>query len=244
MAAEPPRRPKRSGLPDRFGLDLDGDLLADDDAAGLEGLVPGEAEALPVELGLGREPDAHAAPGIGGTALERQLERHRPGDALDGEVALDHVVALPRLPHRPALVGHGRPGLDVEEVAGAKVTVALLVAGVDAAGLDGDGDRRLEGVLGDLDRAGEVGEAAPGLGDHQVADGEADLAVAGVEAVGPGGGELGTVDDTDGRVGSGGQAHGVSSDSGAILTLQSLLLQVPYSRTIARASFIPGIVDP
>ena len=41
---------QRSALLDRFRLDLDGDLLADEDPARLERLVPGEAEGLPVEL--------------------------------------------------------------------------------------------------------------------------------------------------------------------------------------------------
>src|SRR5688500_13115378 len=40
----------QSALPDCLGLDLDGDLLADEDTAGLESLVPGEAEGLPVEF--------------------------------------------------------------------------------------------------------------------------------------------------------------------------------------------------
>src|SRR5437867_843887 len=115
-----------SALLDGLGFDLDGDLLADEDAAGLEGLVPAEAERLPVELGLGREAEADAAPGVGRAALEGELERDRLGHALDREVAIDDVVALARLPHRPALVAHGRPGFGVEEVAGAEVAVTLL----------------------------------------------------------------------------------------------------------------------
>src|SRR5581483_11953772 len=112
----------------------------------------------------------------------------------------DVLAVAARRADGAALVGQRRVGLGVEEVAGAEVPVPLLVTGVDAGGLDRHVDRGVERVLADLDRAGEVGEPAPGLADHEVADGEADLAVAGVEGVGPGGGDLGTVDDADSGV--------------------------------------------
>src|SRR5581483_3797980 len=234
----------RSLLLHRFGFHLDRHLLAHDDAAGLERLVPAEAEVLPVDLGLGREADPEPAPGVGGAALEGQLERDGPGDALDREVALDGVAALAGVADRPALVGHGRPGLGVEEVAGAEVAVALLVAGVDAGRADRDRDRGFIGVLADLDGAGHVRETAPDLRDHQVADGEADLAVTGVERVGPGGGHFGAVNRADGGIGGrGGQAHGGSPPVRVILSTQSLLTQAMYSSTVARARIIPGIVE-
>ena len=39
-------------LEDAFGLDLDGDLLADEHAAAFEHLVPGEPEVFAVDLGV------------------------------------------------------------------------------------------------------------------------------------------------------------------------------------------------
>ena len=45
-----------------FGVDVELDLVADDDAAGLEGHVPLEAPVLAADLGLGAEADARVAP--------------------------------------------------------------------------------------------------------------------------------------------------------------------------------------
>ena len=51
-----------ASLADQLGLDLEGDLLADDHAAGLEGLVPVQAPVLPVQLARGGEAQPGAAP--------------------------------------------------------------------------------------------------------------------------------------------------------------------------------------
>ena len=76
--------------------------------------------------------------------------------------------------------------LDVEEVGGAQVAVAVRVAGVDRAEVDGRGGagalERVAGGQGAL----ELAELAADLAD-QVADGEADLGVARVD--GPGAGD-------------------------------------------------------
>src|SRR3954447_12314511 len=84
------------GLEDRLDLDLDADLLADKDSAGLERDVPGDAEVLAVHLRLGREHRSLSAPGVAGVALEGHLERDLAGHAVDGQVAEeDTVSALP-----------------------------------------------------------------------------------------------------------------------------------------------------
>ena len=74
-----------------------------------------------------------------------------------------------------------------EEVVAAQVGVALLVAGVDAGGLDG----QLTGRLGEVgavdDRAAlELVELAADLGDHRVPGDEPDAGVGRVEDVGAG----------------------------------------------------------
>src|SRR5947207_13465662 len=49
-------------LRDRFGFDLEGDVLAEHEAAGLECLVPAQAKIVTVELAGGAEADARGAP--------------------------------------------------------------------------------------------------------------------------------------------------------------------------------------
>src|SRR5687768_3568865 len=127
-----------SGCLDRGDLELERDLVADQDAAGLERGVPGDAPVLAVDDDRALEADALVAERVGGRALEGEVDRDGAGDALDGEVALDphHVVAHQRDGGRRE--GDLRVGGDVEEVVAAQVAVALLVAGVDAVDLDRD----------------------------------------------------------------------------------------------------------
>ena len=99
--------------------------------------------------------------------------------------------------------------LGVEEVGRAEVPVAGLVAGVDRGHGDLDLDGGLERVLGDVDGAADLGEAALGLGHHQVADAEAHVAVGRVEGVGAGGRHLGAVDDAGDGGGLGGGHWGL-----------------------------------
>src|SRR5690606_10618976 len=60
----------------RDGRDLerDPDLVADEDATGLEGGVPGEAVLLAGDLGSGGEADAGVAERVGGRAVVLDLE--------------------------------------------------------------------------------------------------------------------------------------------------------------------------
>ena len=112
-------------------------------------------------------------------AAELEVEADRLGDTLEGEVAIERVV-IAGLPN--ARRGEGRRGvlLDVEEVSGLDVRVALLIAGID--GIDGNlrGHRR-RAVVSDHDGAAERVEVASHLAHHEVTDRELDRRVNGVD---------------------------------------------------------------
>ena len=114
-----------SGL-DQLDVQDDLDLLAHEDAAALDGDVPGQAEVLAVDLGGRLEAGAGAAPRVGRDAGEVQVEVHLAGDALDGEVAHELVGG-----HRGGGEGHHREAVGVEEVGRRQVRVAVGAAGVD-----------------------------------------------------------------------------------------------------------------
>src|SRR5258708_7644415 len=69
-------------------------------------------------------------------AVELGVERHRPGDAADGEVTADPIFRSPGRTHRRT--GERDEGvlLDVKEVRRAEVPVALFVVRAHARGLD------------------------------------------------------------------------------------------------------------
>ena len=73
---------------------------------------------------------------------------------------------------------------DVEEIGAAQVFVALLLAGVDARGVDGDLDGRFEGFgFVEIHGTADFGEFAFNVGDHQVADLEGCAGVGGVDLI-------------------------------------------------------------
>src|SRR5262249_37565519 len=87
----------------------------------------------------------------------------------------------------------GATALDVEEVGAAEVGVAAVVAGADRREVDSRLDTGLQRIRRDLEHAGEVGEAAAHLGDHQGAGHEPAGGVGRVHVPGAGGeyGEVG-----------------------------------------------------
>src|SRR6266511_2311190 len=170
-----------SALLDSLDLEFEAGLLADQDASTLERGVPGQAEVLTVELGVGREAGALVTERALRPAVVLDLERHRPGDAVDGEVARDEEV-LRRAPLDPrAAECELRVALDVEEVGRAQVRVPLLVAALDAGCVDLDLDPRAQRVVGDVDVALDAGELAPHLAHHEMAGNELDGRVDRVE---------------------------------------------------------------
>src|SRR3954465_797799 len=84
--------PYSGGAEHGLDLELDGDLVADDDAAAVHRHVDVDAVGLAGDLGLGGEACARAAVGVRTEAVELQLQGDRLGDALDREVALDGPV--------------------------------------------------------------------------------------------------------------------------------------------------------
>src|SRR5438067_11568138 len=121
-AGPSPAGSRRALLAYELDVELDGDVLADEEPAGLEGGVPGEAEVLAVDGGGGREPGAGAAPRIGRDAVELDVEGHRLGHAVDGEVAVERPAGAVA-PHRGRAERPLRVVLDVEEVGAAEVLV-------------------------------------------------------------------------------------------------------------------------
>ena len=71
----------RSRLERELQVELDGDVLADEHAAGLEGRVPGEAEVFAVDNRLGGRAGLVVAPRVGAEAAEVERESRRLGDA-------------------------------------------------------------------------------------------------------------------------------------------------------------------
>src|SRR3954454_16896745 len=79
----------RSGVPDRGDLELEDDLVADQDAAGLERGVPGDAVVLAADGDRAVEADALVAERVLRGALELERPRYPVRHVLDGQVAGD-----------------------------------------------------------------------------------------------------------------------------------------------------------
>src|SRR5260370_612082 len=117
-----------SGGQDGLDLQVEGDLVSDHHAAVLHGGVEVDVEVAPVELASTGEPGPGAAERVGAEAVQLQDQRHAPGDALEREIAVEHVIAVLE-PCASRAVGHRRVGLDLEEVGGPDV-LSTLLAGV------------------------------------------------------------------------------------------------------------------
>src|SRR4051812_10316646 len=124
-----------SRRPDGLHLEMDAQIVAHEDSAGLQRLIPGQPEVATVDLRIGGEAHARVPPRIAAASLVGGVERHLARRAADREVADDpEAVALvrPGAFDPAALEGNRRELLHVQEVGRAQVLVALLDAGVDA----------------------------------------------------------------------------------------------------------------
>src|SRR5262245_1144760 len=88
-----------SGLQDALDLEVDGDVLADRDAAGHAGdrAVERDAVVHPVDVADRGEAHAGAAVGVRAEAADLKVKGDRLGDALEGQLALEHEALLGRL---------------------------------------------------------------------------------------------------------------------------------------------------
>src|SRR4051812_44452450 len=119
------RRAYDSGLHE-LHVERDGDLVSDENAAGLERCVPGEAEILAIDLGGCRQSNARVAPRVfacRGRSLDR--EHHAAAHSMDRELAGDGELSV-----SPALYALGGKAqgwelLHVEEVSALQVSIAL-----------------------------------------------------------------------------------------------------------------------
>src|SRR5690606_7473062 len=112
-----------SGLLDRRDVELEVDLLAHEDAAGLQGGVPVHAPVLAVDGGLALEADALVAERVDGRAGVGEVDRDGLGRALDGEVTGDPVLGVAELLDLGAAERDLRVGVHVEEVVAPQVRV-------------------------------------------------------------------------------------------------------------------------
>src|SRR5450756_1329156 len=185
--------PSSVRLKHRLDLDAHLELLANQPATGLERLVPGEAPLLAVDVRLGGEEGALTAERVAHLPVVLGLHRDGLGYSTDGEIAVDLPVVVAVVLHTRARERQLRVRVDLEEVRAAQMIVALLGARVDAGRLDRHARARLRRVLGDVQHAFELAEAALDLGHHQVTGLELDRRVRGVERPRARAGELDAV---------------------------------------------------
>src|SRR3954449_7611314 len=162
-------------------VELDLHDIAKNDAAdaGRHGEV--DAEVLAADLGRGFEA------GVAGAAARDALdtaelhgEDDRAGDVADREIAVDLILDSGARDPRGA-EHHGRALGDVEDVGRQHVRVAVGVGRVDRCHIDGCVDGRGVEGLADDDIGLEAGETPAHLGNAEVADGEPDRGVVGVD---------------------------------------------------------------
>src|SRR4051812_4874350 len=182
-------------------LDLEGDLdlLAHDGAAAVERHGDVDAELAAADRGGGREAGARATVGVRAEAVDLEGEGDGAGDALDRQLAVERVVVAVGADRR-AVERPGRVGLDLEEVGGADVAVALGVADVDRAGVDRGGHRRVAELRRGRDLTAEGAQPTAYLAHHHVPHGEGDIGVHRVDVPG--------ADHVAGDLGAGRSSHG------------------------------------
>src|SRR5207237_5686451 len=147
--------------------------------------VVADAEVVPVDLAAGGEARPGAAEGDRAEAVDLELQGDGPGDAADGELAVEEEVVTVRADAGGA-ERHRRMRLDLEEVGAADVVVPVGLTGVHRAQVDGGGDAGLQRVRRGDDGPLELVETAAHLAHHHVPDDEGHLGVDGIYGPSPG----------------------------------------------------------
>src|ERR1700686_1325289 len=113
-------------------VERDGHLVANENAAGLERRVPGQAEVFAIDLRGRRYRNSRVSPGIlcrrGGAFNGKE---YLASDAPNGQVALDGQFSVPDKADARGLEGQRWELLHVEEVGAFQVRIALGVARFD-----------------------------------------------------------------------------------------------------------------
>src|SRR5208283_176957 len=122
-----PRCWRRKGLRlgVELGVDLDAHVVADKHATGFQGLVPDQAEVLPVHLRRGRDSSAELASHALHLGGNFSGEHRRLADPVNGEDALNGQLSALTGRDFGRLEGDGRVLHHVEEVRRLQVTVPL-----------------------------------------------------------------------------------------------------------------------
>src|SRR5690606_22162929 len=126
---------RRAGLADHLCVDAELDVFRDEQAAGLEHLVPGQSPLGAVDLALGLGSETRVAPRVGHGPGHFCREGDGVRGASDREVTPDlQVVAVAGYGGR--LEGDVGVVVRVEEVGAAEVRVTIRRAGGDARDID------------------------------------------------------------------------------------------------------------
>src|ERR671918_1127664 len=170
----------------KLEVDLELDLLAHQDAAGVERHIPVEAPVAAIDRARQRATDFAVAGGIDAVAAVLVVELDLVGDALDREIG-DDLVAISLLSDLLGLEDYRGVVLDIEEIRAPEVLVAIDAAGVDAGQLDLHptlGRRDVAGIA--LDLAGKTREPPSHLRQPHVAHHEGDARVGPIDRPGHG----------------------------------------------------------
>src|ERR1700730_3525498 len=140
---------------DGLEVDLELDIVTEQEAAGLESLVPGQVVVLSVQLGLGGEAHAAVAPWVLALATEAGVKRDLLAFAADGHIT-DHLEVRRGLTlDSLALEGDGRIFLDIKvPIGAAEVVIAHLNPSIDGRRIEDNVDfGGIQVVVVDLDVA-------------------------------------------------------------------------------------------
>ena len=121
---------------------------------------------------------------LGAVEFDREFDRLRR--AVDGEGSEHGVPIVAVLDDRGARERHLGVGFGVEEIGALEVAVAVGVVGIDRGQVDGCAEARRFETVADDQRCVERVELSTDFADAEMADGERDDAVIGVDLPGTG----------------------------------------------------------